>query len=71
MRPSSDPLTATLLAEAERGIARTFEPAFGGFGRAPKFPPASVLELLLRRGTPEATRDGDGDPRRHVRRRDV
>ena len=55
LRPSSDPLTATLLAEAEGGIARTFEPAFGGFGRAPKFPPASVLELLLRRGTPEAT----------------
>jgi uncharacterized protein YyaL (SSP411 family) len=55
LRPSSDPLTASLLAEAERGIARTFEPAFGGFGRAPKFPPASLLELLLRRGTPEAT----------------
>jgi uncharacterized protein YyaL (SSP411 family) len=54
VRPSTDPLTATLLDDAERGIARTFEPAFGGFGRAPKFPPASVLELLLRRGTPEA-----------------
>ena len=26
----------------------------GGFGRAPKFPPASTLEFLLRRGTPEA-----------------
>jgi len=52
--PSSEPLTASLLAEAERGIARTFEPAFGGFGRAPKFPPASTLELLLRRGGEEA-----------------
>jgi hypothetical protein len=47
--PSTEPLTASLLDEAERGIARTFEPAFGGFGRAPKFPPAAVLELLLRR----------------------
>jgi uncharacterized protein len=55
LRASTDPLTAALLAGAERGIARTFEPAFGGFGRAPKFPPASVLELLLRRDTPEAT----------------
>jgi uncharacterized protein len=52
--PSSDPLTASLLAEAERGIARTFEPAFGGFGRAPKFPPASTLEYLLRRGGDQA-----------------
>jgi uncharacterized protein YyaL (SSP411 family) len=49
VRPSAEPLTATLLADAERGIARTFEPAFGGFGRAPKFPPPSTLELLLRR----------------------
>jgi hypothetical protein len=54
IRPSADPLTESLLAEAERGIARTFEPAFGGFGRAPKFPPASTLELLLRRGGDQA-----------------
>jgi uncharacterized protein YyaL (SSP411 family) len=48
--PSTGLLTSALLAEAVRGIAATFEPAFGGFGRAPKFPPASTLELLLRRG---------------------
>jgi hypothetical protein len=48
--PSSEPLTSSLLSEAARGIAATFEPAFGGFGRAPKFPAASTLELLLRRG---------------------
>jgi uncharacterized protein YyaL (SSP411 family) len=52
--PSSEPLTASLVGEAERSIARTFEPAFGGFGRAPKFPPASTLELLLRRGGEDA-----------------
>ena len=50
MRPSSEPLTSSLLSEAARGIAATFEPTFGGFGRAPKFPAASTLELLLRRG---------------------
>ena len=50
MRASSEPLTSSLLGEAARGIAGTFEPAFGGFGRAPKFPAASTLELLLRRG---------------------
>jgi uncharacterized protein YyaL (SSP411 family) len=54
IEPSAEPLTAVLLAEAERGIARTFDRANGGFGRAPKFPPASVLEFLLRRGSPEA-----------------
>ena len=48
--PSTEPLTASLLDEAVRGIAATFEPAFGGFGRAPKFPAASTLELLLRQG---------------------
>jgi uncharacterized protein len=50
VRASSEPLTSSLLSEAARGIAATFEPSFGGFGRAPKFPAASTLELLLRRG---------------------
>jgi uncharacterized protein YyaL (SSP411 family) len=45
---------AALLATAERGIARDYEPAFGGFGTAPKFPAASTIEFLLRRGGPEA-----------------
>jgi uncharacterized protein len=52
--PSTEPLTSALLSEAKRGIAATFEPAFGGFGRAPKFPAASTLELLLRRGDEES-----------------
>jgi uncharacterized protein len=51
---SAEPLTSALLVEAERGIARTFEPAFGGFGGAPKFPPASTIEFLLRRGSERA-----------------
>ena len=54
IQPSTEPLTAQLLDEAEKGIARTFEPAFGGFGRAPKFPPPSTLEFLLRRPGPQA-----------------
>jgi uncharacterized protein YyaL (SSP411 family) len=48
--PSTEPLTPSLISEAIRGIAATFEPSFGGFGRAPKFPAASTLEFLLRRG---------------------
>ena len=64
LRPSVEPLTSSLLAEATSGIRTTFEPAYGGFGRAPKFPAASTLELLLRRGDAaslemvEATLDG-------------
>ena len=52
--PSVEPLTTSLLTQAARGIARTFEPAFGGFGHAPKFPAASTLEFLLRRGDEES-----------------
>jgi uncharacterized protein len=47
---STEPLTSEVLAEAARGITATFEPAFGGFGRAPKFPASPTLEFLLRRG---------------------
>jgi uncharacterized protein YyaL (SSP411 family) len=50
VEPSREPLTSTLLADALRGLRQQFEPVWGGFGNAPKFPPASVLEFLLRRG---------------------
>ena len=49
LRPSTEPLTESLLPAAVRGLRQVFEPAFGGWGRAPKFPNAPVLELLLRR----------------------
>jgi len=47
-QPSAEPLTESLLSEAVRGVERQFDPEWGGFGGAPKFPPASVLEFLLR-----------------------
>ena len=56
LQPSVEPLETSLLDEAARGIAQSFDPRFGGFGRAPKFPPAPVLEFLLRRGEREMTR---------------
>jgi hypothetical protein len=46
--PSADPLTESLLYEAARNLRSAFDPVNGGFGGAPKFPPASVLEFLLR-----------------------
>ena len=49
LRPSNDPLTDSVLTAAEQNLAATFEPAYGGWGRAPKFPNAPALEFLLRR----------------------
>ena len=49
-RPSTDPLTSGLLVEATAALRHGFDERWGGWGRAPKFPPASALEFLLRRG---------------------
>ena len=46
--PSSEPLTTGLLSGAVSSLAESFDPEWGGFGGAPKFPPASTLEFLLR-----------------------
>ena len=35
-------------------LQRSYDPAGGGFGRAPKFPPSMVLEALLRHGGEQA-----------------
>ncbi len=53
LRPVDHPLHAGLLAEAVQGIAGTYDPGNGGFGGAPKFPPASTVELLLALGERE------------------
>jgi hypothetical protein len=47
-RPSTDPLTSGLLTGAVSALRAQFDPVHGGFGGAPKFPPASTLEFLLR-----------------------
>jgi len=48
--PSAQPLTAELLDGAIDVLRSQFDPQWGGFGYAPKFPPASAIEFLLRRG---------------------
>src|SRR5439155_7014863 len=62
VRPSSEPLSEALFAEAVTMLRGQFDPSWGGFGRQPKFPPASTLEFLIRRGGAEemvaATLDG-------------
>ncbi|MEX0989156.1 MAG: thioredoxin domain-containing protein [Actinomycetota bacterium] len=54
-----DPLDERLLTDALATLHRTFDPDWGGFGGAPKFPQPMTLELLLRRaatGNDEARR---------------
>jgi hypothetical protein len=53
MQPSSDPIRETLLTDAVAALHRSYDRANGGFGHAPKFPPASTIELLLSRGERE------------------
>ena len=50
------------------GCGSSFDPVWGGFGSAPKFPPASTLEFLLRA---RRARAGDEDAGRDGARRDV
>ena len=52
--PSSEPLTSELIVNAVSALRAQFDPQHGGFDRAPKFPPASNLELLLRTGRDDA-----------------
>ncbi|MGE5689483.1 MAG: thioredoxin domain-containing protein [Pseudomonadota bacterium] len=54
VRPSTDPLTESLLGDAERGLRVGFDAVNGGWGTAPKFPPAATLEFLLRRDSEDA-----------------
>ena len=68
LMPSREPLSGELIADAVRVLRGQLDPEWGGFGRAPKFPPASTIELLLRA---RRARRGDEDARRHGGRRDV
>jgi uncharacterized protein YyaL (SSP411 family) len=47
-RESNEILNTEILDAAERRIAASYDPVYGGFGNAPKFPAAMNLEFLLR-----------------------
>jgi uncharacterized protein len=49
--PAAEPVEAALLDAAVQGLQARADLERGGFGGAPKFPPASALELLLARGS--------------------
>jgi uncharacterized protein YyaL (SSP411 family) len=48
MRESNEGLSADLLDAAARRMKGSYDATYGGFGSAPKFPPAMNLEFLLR-----------------------
>ncbi|MEA2425570.1 MAG: uncharacterized protein QOH13_1980 [Thermoleophilaceae bacterium] len=55
LEPSTEIMDARLLDEAVEGLRANYDGQWGGFGGAPKFPQASVLELLLHRGETQMT----------------
>jgi uncharacterized protein YyaL (SSP411 family) len=48
LQPSSALLEPSILDAAFEGIRSEYDPAFGGFGQAPKFPQPMTLDFLLR-----------------------
>jgi uncharacterized protein YyaL (SSP411 family) len=55
LAPSDEPIDARGLDVAVEALRQSYDPQFGGFGGAPKFPPSSAIEFLLRRGETEMT----------------
>jgi uncharacterized protein YyaL (SSP411 family) len=55
LEPSTEIMDARLLDEAVEGLRANYDGQWGGFGGAPKFPQASVLEFLLHRGETQMT----------------
>ncbi len=53
LQPSSEPIRQQVLEDALDALRHTYDAANGGWGGAPKFPAASVIELLLARGERE------------------
>jgi uncharacterized protein len=50
---SDEPISGQLLTDALDGLREVYDATNHGFGRAPKFPQASVVEFLLARGEHE------------------
>src|SRR5690349_4403360 len=61
IEPDESTPEVALLDEAVEGLRASADPVNGGFGTAPKFPPASAIDFLLGRGETEiAERTLDG-----------
>ena len=57
LEPSDEIISDALLIDAYQTLKQTFDPTYGGFGSAPKFPQSMTFDLLMRiadRGYSEA-----------------
>jgi uncharacterized protein YyaL (SSP411 family) len=50
LRPSEEPMQQAALDRAVENLEGIFDPHYGGWGPAPKFPAASTIDFLLARG---------------------
>jgi uncharacterized protein YyaL (SSP411 family) len=50
LKPSAEPIRQEALDHAVANLESLFDPHYGGWGPAPKFPAASTIEFLLARG---------------------
>ena len=74
LQPSAEPIQQAGLDRAVENLEQLFDPQYGGWGPAPKFPAASTIEFLLARGEDahehrDAARHGLGRALRPGRRR--
>ncbi len=53
LEPSAEPIRETLLIDAVEALKGAYDHRNGGWGKAPKFPQASTIDLLLARGERE------------------
>ncbi len=56
LQPSAEAFDERRLDDAVRALREAHDPVHGGFGGAPKFPPASALGFLMARGEVEVPR---------------
>jgi uncharacterized protein YyaL (SSP411 family) len=48
LKPSVEPITERILEAAVSGLEEAFDPEYGGFGQAPKFPQPMTIDFCLR-----------------------
>ena len=53
LKPPEEEIDPASLDAAVAQLRTLYDPEYGGFGRAPKFPPSSAIEFLLARGERE------------------
>jgi len=61
LRPSGEPFSTGALNEAVGVLGESFDSTRGGFGRAPKFPQAPVIDFLLARAGAESGAEPGGE----------